>query len=71
MTGRDSKSAMKPNLATDAITASSPTSRASALAKAAYRAESPAASGPIAAAVISAVDDSGPIDSDRDDPSRA
>ena len=40
-------------------------------ASAAYREESRAASGPIAAAVISAVVASGPKDSDRDEPSTA
>ena len=44
---------------------------ASVAASAAYRAGSPAASGPIAVAVISAVVASGPIDSDRDEPSSA
>jgi len=71
MTGLDSRSAMNPSRTLPAITAISPASSASELASTAYREEFPAASGPIAAAVISAVVDSGPSDSDRDEPKAA
>ena len=71
MTGLDSRSARKPSRTVAAITAISPTSSASELASAAYRDEFPAASGPIATAVISAVVASGPSDSDRDEPRAA
>ena len=43
----------------------------SAAARAAYRTGSPTASGPIATAVMSAVVDSGPSDTSRDEPSSA
>jgi hypothetical protein len=44
---------------------------ASAAASVAYRPESPAASGPTTVAVISAVVDSGPTESSREEPNRA
>ena len=71
MTGRDSRSARNPSRTVPAITAISPASSARVLASAAYREESRAASGPIAAAVISAVVASGPSDSGRDEPRAA
>ena len=70
-TGRDSRAARKPSRVAQATTHSSPTAVASVAASVAYRAGSPAASGPTTVAVISAVVDSGPTESRREDPSRA
>ena len=59
-----------PAGASQASRHSAPTTTASAAASAAYRAGSPAASGATTVAVSSAVVDSGPTDSCRDEPSR-
>lgn len=67
-TGRESRSATKPSRRAQAAVHSSPTTTASAAASTAYRAGSAAASGPTAAAVMSAVVDSGPTDSSLDVP---
>jgi hypothetical protein len=67
-TGLDSSSARNPNRASRASRHTPPTTTASRAASAAYRPGSPAASGAMADAVMSAVVDSGPTESCRDEP---
>src|SRR6266545_2214514 len=69
--GLDSRSATNPSRVAKASRHISPTTTASAAARAAYRAGCPPASGATTTAVISAVVDSGPTDSWRDEPTSA
>ncbi len=70
-TGRDSRSATNPSRSAQATNAYAATTSASTAASTAKRSGSPPASGAIVAAVSTAVVDSGPTDSCRDDPSTA